>query len=161
MPFDFEAYDTKCQGFTPDELQREWQHYTRLISGAATSTAVSGIAIPFTLGISLIGVALAAPSIHNARKKRAIIKKHLNKHDMTHRTRFRDVAGSMALSGTIGVVTLGVGSSGAEVVSAVIENEVAAKVVSHAALDGAGLVVEHAHTDHVKEKNAHKAFQDA
>src|SRR5690554_593637 len=64
MPFDFEAYDAKCRGLTPEELQREWQHYTRLISGASTSTAVSGLAIPLTLGVSVIGVGMAAPAIH-------------------------------------------------------------------------------------------------
>lgn len=61
MPFDFEAYDKKCAGLTAEELQKEWNHYTRLISGGATSTAISGLAIPFTAGISTIGVALAAP----------------------------------------------------------------------------------------------------
>ncbi|KAH7116551.1 hypothetical protein B0J13DRAFT_599993 [Dactylonectria estremocensis] len=170
MPFDFKKYDEKCNGLTPEELQREWQHYTRLISGAATSTAVSGIAVPFTLGVSTIGVAMAAPAIHNARKKREIIEKHLNKHAATHVTRKRDVLGSMAFSGTIGVVTLGVGTMGAEAVastgaehgiSAIVNNETAIKVVTHAALDGAGMAVEHAHTSHLKKKDAFKAFKKA
>ncbi|KPM36964.1 hypothetical protein AK830_g9586 [Neonectria ditissima] len=52
MPFDFKAYDQKCNALTAEELQREWEHYTRLISGAATSTAISGIAVPFTRGDS-------------------------------------------------------------------------------------------------------------
>ncbi|KAF6813257.1 hypothetical protein CPLU01_14700 [Colletotrichum plurivorum] len=170
MPFDFKAYDAKCNGLTPEELQREWEHYTRLISGASTSTAVSGMAIPFTLGVSTIGVAMAAPAIHNARKKRDIIEKHLQKHGMTHVTRKRDVLGSMAVSGTIGVVTLGVGTMGADAVAtagaehgiaAVVENETAIKVVTHAALDGVGMGIEHAHTSHLKKKDAHKAFQKA
>ncbi|KAM0550284.1 hypothetical protein ACHAPJ_008954 [Fusarium lateritium] len=170
MPFDFKAYDQKCQGLTLEELQREWEHYTRLISGAATSTAVSGVAIPLTLGISTIGVAMAAPAIHNARKKREIIERHLNRLNATHHTRKRDVLGSMAVSGTIGVVTLGVGSMGTEAIAtagaehgiqAVIANETAIKIVSHAALDGAGMAVEHAHTGHLKKKDARKAFQKA
>ncbi|KAF6812098.1 hypothetical protein CMUS01_13140 [Colletotrichum musicola] len=170
MPFDFKAYDAKCNGLTPEELQREWEHYTRLISGASTSTAVSGMAIPFTLGVSTIGVAMAAPAIHNARKKRDIIEKHLQKHGMTHVTRKRDVLGSMAVSGTIGIVTLGVGTMGADAVAtagaehgiaAVVENETAIKVVTHAALDGVGMGIEHAHTSHLKKKDAHKAFQKA
>ncbi|KAF4949917.1 hypothetical protein FSARC_13338 [Fusarium sarcochroum] len=169
MPFDFKAYDQKCQGLTLEELQREWEHYTRLISGAATSTAVSGVAIPLTLGISTIGVAMAAPAIHNARKKREIIERHLNRLNATHHTRKRDVLGSVAVSGTIGVVTLGVGSMGTEAIAtagaehgihAVIANETAIKLVSHAALDGAGMAVEHAHTGHLK-KDARKAFQKA
>ena len=170
MPFDFKAYDAKCNGLTPEELQREWEHYTRLISGASTSTAVSGLAVPFTMGVSTIGVALAAPAIHNARKKREIIEKHLQKHNATHVTRKRDVLGSMAVSGTIGVVTLGVGTMGADAVatagaehgiSAVVENELAIKVVTHAALDGVGMGIEHAHTNHLKKKDAVKAFQAA
>ncbi|KAM0209005.1 hypothetical protein ACHAQI_006701 [Fusarium lateritium] len=170
MPFDFKAYDKKCQGLTLEELQREWEHYTRLISGAATSTAVSGVAIPLTLGISTIGVAMAAPAIHNARKKREIIERHLNRLNATHHTRKRDVLGSMAVSGTIGVVTLGVGSMGADAVAtagaehgiqAIVANETAIKIVSHAAFDGAGMAVEHAHTSHLKKKDAHKAFQKA
>src|SRR6478735_4598733 len=170
MPFDFKAYDQKCQGLTLEELQREWEHYTRLISGAATSTAVSGCAIPLTLGVSTIGVAMAAPAIHNARKKREIIERHLNRLNATHKTRKRDVLGSMAVSGTIGVVTLGVGTMGAEAVAtagaehgiqSIVANETAIKLVSHAALDGAGMMVEHKHTDHLKKKDARKAFQKA
>ncbi|RYP53484.1 hypothetical protein DL768_001521 [Monosporascus sp. mg162] len=170
MPFDFKAYDAKCNGLTPEELQREWEHYTRLISGASTSTAVSGIAVPFTLGVSTIGVAMAAPAIHNARKKREIIEKHLQKHGRTHVTRKRDVVGSMAVSGTIGIVTLGVGTAGADAVatagaehgiSAIVENDTAIKIVTHAALDGVGMGIEHAHTSRLKKKDAVKAFQAA
>ncbi|RYP07795.1 hypothetical protein DL764_002300 [Monosporascus ibericus] len=170
MPFDFKAYDAKCNGLTPEELQREWEHYTRLISGASTSTAVSGLAVPFTMGVSTIGVAMAAPAIHNARKKRDIIEKHLQKHGTTHVTRKRDVVGSMAVSGTIGIVTLGVGTAGADAVatagaehgiSAVVENETAIKIVTHAALDGVGMGIEHAHTSHLKKKDAVNAFQAA
>ncbi|KAF9872990.1 hypothetical protein CkaCkLH20_09500 [Colletotrichum karsti] len=170
MPFDFKAYDAKCNGLTPEELQREWEHYTRLIAGASTSTAVSGIAVPFTLGVSTIGVAMAAPAIHNARKKRDIIEKHLNKHGATHVTRKRDVLGSMAVSGTIGVVTLGVGTTGADAIatagaehgiSAVVENETAIKVIAHAAMDGVGMGIEHAHTSRLKKKDAFKAFRKA
>lgn len=43
MPFDFKKYDAKCAAMNAAELQREWEHYTRLISGSATSTAVSGL----------------------------------------------------------------------------------------------------------------------
>ncbi|RYP60448.1 hypothetical protein DL769_008109 [Monosporascus sp. CRB-8-3] len=170
MPFDFKAYDAKCNGLTPEELQREWEHYTRLISGASTSTAVSGTAVPFTMGVSTIGVAMAAPVIHNARRKREIIEKHLQKQGRTHVTRKRDVVGSMAVSGTIGLVTLGVGTAGADAVatagaehgiSAVVENETAIKIVTHAALDGVGMGIEHAHTSHLKKKDAVKAFQAA
>src|ERR1700712_430776 len=144
MPFDFKKYDAKCESMNVDELHLEWQHYTRLIAGASTSTAVSGIAVPFTLGVSTIGVAVAAPAIHNARKKRAIIEKHLQKLGTTHNTRKRDVIGPMAVSGTIGVVTLGVGAVGADVIGQagaehgigmIVENELAVKATTHLALD--------------------------
>ncbi|VUC27421.1 unnamed protein product [Clonostachys rosea] len=170
MPFDFKKYDEKCRGLTAEELQREWQHYTRLITGAATSTTVSGLAIPLTAGVSTIGVALAAPAIHNARKKRDIIERHLNRLDTTHQTRKRDVLGGVAVSGTIGVVTLGVGTLGADAIaahgaehgiSAIVENETAIKIVSHAALDGVGLGIEHAHTNHLRKRDARKAFEKA
>uniref|UniRef100_A0A8H7KAC4 Uncharacterized protein n=1 Tax=Bionectria ochroleuca TaxID=29856 RepID=A0A8H7KAC4_BIOOC len=170
MPFDFKKYDQKCAALTAEELQREWQHYTRLITGAATSTTVSGLAIPLTAGVSTIGVALAAPAIHNARKKRDIIERHLNRHNTTHQTRKRDVLGGVAVSGTIGVVTLGVGTLGADAIaaqgaehgiSAIVENETAIKVVSHVALDGVGLGIEHAHTNHLKKRDARKAFEAA
>ncbi|KAI6778453.1 uncharacterized protein J7T54_005359 [Emericellopsis cladophorae] len=170
MPFDFQKYDEKCRGLTPEELQREWQHYTRLITGAATSTTVSGLAVPLTAGVSTIGVALAAPAIHNARKKREIIERHLTRHSASHVTRKRDVFSGVAISGTIGVMTLGVASIGADTIaaqgaehgiSAIVENDTAIKVVTHAALDGAGLAVEHAHTNHVRRKEARKAFQAA
>ncbi|KAK4458644.1 hypothetical protein QBC42DRAFT_151962, partial [Cladorrhinum samala] len=170
MPFDFKKYDEKCAAMTAEELQREWQHYTRLITGAATSTSVSGLALPLTCGISIIGVGMAAPAIHNARKKREIIERHLNRHGATHNTRKRDVLSGVAVSGTIGVVTLGVGSVGADAIatagaehgiSAIVANETAIKVVTHAALDGAGMGVEHLHTHHMKERDAHKAFAAA
>ncbi len=170
MPFDFQKYDQKCQGMDQEELQKEWQHYTRLISGASTSTAVSGLALPLTAGISAIGVGLAAPAIHNARKKRDIIERHLNRLGTTHNTRKRDVFSGVAVSGTIGVVTMGVGAVGADAVAtagaehgiaAIVEHELAIKIVSHAALDGAGMGLEHMYTHHVKAKEANKAFQKA
>ncbi|KAI1638225.1 hypothetical protein F4809DRAFT_600864 [Biscogniauxia mediterranea] len=72
MPFDFKKYDEKCAGLTAEQLQLEWNRYTRLITSASTSTAVSGAAVPATFGVSAVGVALAAPALHNARKKRTI-----------------------------------------------------------------------------------------
>lgn len=170
MPFDFKKYNEKCNGLTAEELQREWQHYTRLITGAATSTTVSGLALPLTAGVSSIGIALAAPAIHNARKKREIVEMHLNRQNLTHVTRKRDVLGGVAVSGTIGVVTLGIGTLGADAIaaqgaehgiSAIVENDTAIKIVTHAALDGVGLGVEHAHTSHVRKREARKAFQAA
>jgi hypothetical protein len=166
MPFDFEKYDQKCHGMDQEKLQREWQHYTRVISGASTSTAVSGLALPLTAGISIIGIGLAAPAIHNARKKREIIERHLNRLGTRHHTRKSDVMLGIAVSGTMGVTTLGVGAVGADAIatagieagiSAIIGNEIAVKAVTHTALDGAGMGIEHIHTEHVKERGERKA----
>lgn len=166
MPFDYKKYDKKCEEMTPDELQLQWNHYTRLITGAATSTTVSGLAVPLTGGLSAIGVAISAPMIHNARKKREIIDKHLSKHNEAHVTRKRDVLGAMTVSGTIGVVTLGVGSFGADAIvaegtqhgiEAIIGNETAVKAATHVVGDGVALAIEHEHTEHLKDKAANKA----
>ncbi|KAJ6256260.1 hypothetical protein Dda_9096 [Drechslerella dactyloides] len=168
MPFDFKKYDEKCAAMSPEELQLQWEHYTRLISGAATSTAVSGVALPLTMGVSAVGVALAAPAIHNARKKREIIERHLNRHGTTHVTRKRDVLTSVAISGTIGVVTMGASSIAADAVTnhaaeygiqQVLENELAVKVGTHVAFDAAAMAGEHAHTSHKRKKEALRAQQ--
>ncbi|QDS72875.1 hypothetical protein FKW77_007498 [Venturia effusa] len=165
MPFDFKKYDAKCNAMDVDQLHLEWQHYTRLIAGASTSTAVSGLAVPFTFGVSTIGVAVAAPAIHNARKKREIIEKHLQKLGTTHDTRKRDVLGPMAVSSTIGVVTLGVGAVGADVigqagvehgVNMIVENELAVKATTHLALDAAVVGAEHHHAENKKAEEAYK-----
>ncbi|KXX76075.1 hypothetical protein MMYC01_208258 [Madurella mycetomatis] len=168
MPFDFKAYDAKCASMDPNELQREWEHYTRLISGASTSTAVSGLAIPFTLGVSAVGVGMAAPAIHNARKKREIIEKHLRTHGLTPTTRKRDVLSSMAISGTVSAVTFGVGAAGTDAlatvgaehaISAIVENQIAIDVISDIALGGAGMAVEDAYTSHEAQMDAEEAFK--
>ncbi|KAK0715389.1 hypothetical protein B0H67DRAFT_645150 [Lasiosphaeris hirsuta] len=86
--------------------------------GASTSTAISGLLIPFTGGTSVVGIGVTAPTIHNARKKRKIIEKHLNKHGTTHDTRKRDVIKGMAISSTVRVVTLGMVHVGGEAIAA-------------------------------------------
>jgi len=107
MPFNYAEYQAKTSEMSTDQLQKEWENYTRQIAGGATSTATSVLFSPLTAGISLMGLGLSAPRIHNARKKREIIEKGLQERGSTHNTRSRDVAGSMALSGAISVATLG------------------------------------------------------
>lgn len=167
MPFDFKKFDAKCANMSIDELQREWQHYTRLISGSATSTAVSGAAIPFTLGVSAIGVGLAAPAIHNARKKREIIERHLQRLGTTHHTRKRDVLTPMAISGTVGLVTLGVASGGAgAITNAAIEhgitsiaaNEIAVEATIHLAVGGVAMAGEEHHMRRTRLAEAHNTL---
>ncbi|KAK5087197.1 hypothetical protein LTR05_004368 [Lithohypha guttulata] len=167
MPFDFVKYDAKCAAMSAEELQREWEHYTRLISGSATSTAVSGLAMPFTLGVSSIGVGLASMSIHNARKKREIIDRHLGQRGALHNTRKRDVFAPICVSGTVGIVTLGVGAFAADAITTqatehafttIAENELAVKVTTHLALDAAVMAGEE---EHMKNKKTQEAAKTA
>lgn len=165
MPFDFAEYDYKCSQMSPEQLQREWNHYTRLITGSATSTALSGLALLPTLGVSMIGIAIGSSGIHNARKKRDIIDRHLARYGQEHKTRMRDVAGSMVFSGTVGVVTLGVGMGGAETVLAegiqhgllTAADETVVKVGTHAVADGVALSLEHKHHEHIRAKEEKRA----
>lgn len=117
MPFDFDTYQSKCENLTPEQLHREWENYTRQISGGATSTATAVLFSPLTAGISLVGLGLSAPRIHNARKKRAIIEAKLQSHGQTHNTRKRDVIAPMAISGAIGGLTLGLAGPGADLIA--------------------------------------------
>ncbi len=103
------------------------------------------------MGVSLIGLGLSTPRIHNARKKREIIEKHLQALGSTHHTRKRDVFGPMALSGGIGLLTLGIAPPGAgsivEIgttngICAIVANPGAVKAVVHVAVDGVGAGME-------------------
>ncbi len=151
MPFNYKEFSAKCDKMTVEELQNQWNVYTRHISGGATSTAMSVGAAPFTLGASLLGLGLATPRIHNARKKRTIIEAHLQALGTTHDTRKRDVIGSMALSGTIGGLTLGLAPPGADAVgsmgadhafAAIACNPHMVEAVTHGVFDGVGFVAE-------------------
>lgn len=117
MPFDYEEYQKKCNTLTTEQLHKEWENYTRQISGGATSTATSVLFSPLTGGISLVGLGLSAPRIHNARKKREIIEAGLQARGTTHNTRKRDVIAPMAVAGTLGGLTLGLAGPGADMIA--------------------------------------------
>jgi hypothetical protein len=112
MPFDYDTYQKKVDGMSTEQLHREWENYTRQISGGATSTAASIALSPFTGGISLVGLGLSTPRIHNARKKREIIEAGLKTHGTTHHTRKRDVLVPMAAATTITGLTMGIAPAG-------------------------------------------------
>ncbi|KAH7382876.1 hypothetical protein BKA64DRAFT_171953 [Cadophora sp. MPI-SDFR-AT-0126] len=152
MPFDFDTYQSKCENLTPEQLHREWENYTRQISGGATSTATAVLFSPLTAGISLVGLGLSAPRIHNARKKRAIIEAKLQAHGQTHNTRKRDVIAPMAISGTIGGLTLGLAGPGADLIAGEAVGKGAEYAAAHVALDATGAVIEHKHDEHSKHK---------
>lgn len=119
MPFDYEAYSQKCSTMTAPQLQLEWENYTRQLAGGATSTGLAVAFSPITAGVSLVGLGVSAPRVHNARKKRDIIQKYLIAQGATHNTRKRDVALPAAISGTIGGVTLGLAGPGADLLGGV------------------------------------------
>ncbi|KAK6354149.1 hypothetical protein TWF730_008565 [Orbilia blumenaviensis] len=161
----FEEYDAKCAEMTIEQLQLEWEHYTRVAYGSGTSTAVAGLAIPFTLGVSILGMIFSAPINHNARKKREIIETHFKSRGETPVTRKRDTVLPVVISGTVGVVGIGVSAVGAEAilangveygVQAAAEEKIAAKVVSHVAVDAVAVSGEHAHARHKRAKQAEK-----
>ena len=165
MPFNYQEFSAKCDKMTIEELNHEWNVYTRHISGGATSTAMSVTFAPITAGASLLGLGLSGPRIHNARKKRAIIEAHLQALGTTHDTRKRDVLGSMALSGTIGGLTLGLAPSADGVATMGAQHAIETFVVNpdlvatgaHAALDGIGAGAEQVmekEKDHIKKKMA-------
>ena len=141
-------------------LHREWENYTRQISGGATSTAASVLFSPFTAGVSLVGLGLSGPRIHNARKKREIIEAGLKERGTTHHTRKRDVVAPMAIAGTLSGLTLGLAAPGADMIVGAAGGHVAGMAVSHAAVETAahiglettGAVAEHTHDKHEKKK---------
>lgn len=100
--FGFEQFDELCGTLDSHELQLKWQHYTRSMSAASTSTAVATLAIGPTGGVSAIGAMIAGPLLHNARKKRQIIERHMNSRGLKPETRNKDIYIPMAVSGTIG-----------------------------------------------------------
>jgi len=164
MPFDFEEYDAKCARMSTQELQLEWEHYTRLISSGAVATTVSSVVSIFTLGTSIGGIAFGSASIHNARKKRATIDKYLAQHNTKHHTRTRDVVWPAFVSGTIAVITVGMCSMGAEAliyeaaahdVVVIAESETATQVVIKTAGEGTVTACEH---KHMKDKKAQEAL---
>lgn len=152
MPFDYAEYQAKCNTLSTEQLQKEWENYTRQIAGGATSTATSVLFSPLTAGISLVGLGLSAPRIHNARKKREIIEKGLQQRGTTHSTRTRDVAGSMAVSGTIAVATLGLAGPLADAAAGEAVGKGVEYAIAHVALDGVGAGIEHLHDGHLKKK---------
>jgi hypothetical protein len=147
MPFDFEEYEKKCQTLTTEQLHKEWENYTRQIAGGATSTATSVLFSPFTAGVSLLGLGLSAPRIHNARKKRQIIEAGLKDRGTKHNTRKRDVIAPVAVAGTIGGLTLGLAGPGADMIAGEVVGHGVEYAAVHVALDSTGAVLEHTHDE--------------
>ena len=141
MPFDYDKYQERCNGMTTEQLQKEWENYTRQMSSGATSTATSILFMPFTGGFSAVGIGLSAPRIHNARKKREIIEAGLKARGTTHHTRTGDVLGPMAVSGIIGGLTLGLVPPGVDSAAGVAAGRGLEIAATNTALNATGAVV--------------------
>jgi hypothetical protein len=152
MPFDYDKYQEKCDGMTTEQLQKEWENYTRQISAGATSTATSILFIPLTAGLSVVGVGLSAPRIHNARKKREIIEAGLKARGTTHHTRTGDVLAPMAVSGIIGGLTLGLVPPGVDSVAGVAAGRGLEIAATNSALNATEAVV----MDNARKKSANE-----
>jgi hypothetical protein len=126
---------------TAEELQKEWENYTRQISAGATTTATSVLLMPLTGGISAVGLGLSAPRIHNARKKREIIEAGLKARGTTHHTRTGDVLAPMAVSGIISGLTLGLVPPGAGDLAAVATGRAVEIAATNTALNATEAVV--------------------
>lgn len=147
--FKFDEFDALCGELDGEQLQLKWQHYTRALSAASTSTAVATLAAGPTGGVSMIGAMIAGPLIHNARKKRQIIEHHMSIKGIEPETRNKDIYGPMGFSAVLGGATMGIGSVGAELLAV----DTVTKIASHAAIDAGVTAVEdkHSQREHAKE----------
>ena len=160
MPFDFTAYKQKCKSLSIEELQLEWNKYTREKSGGATATTISILFAPITAGVSLIALGLSSPQIHNARKKIEIINAELLSRKSKPRTFLRDIAGPVFLSWTIGMLSVGLADPVAQLLGAGFGEKGVEYVAAKTALHGAGALVEHKigeDVHHKAERNYLKA----
>ncbi|PBP20804.1 hypothetical protein BUE80_DR008495 [Diplocarpon rosae] len=155
MPFNFNTFQAKCEDLTPEELQREWNNYTRQFSSGATSAATAVAFAPLTAGVSLLGLGFSAPRVYNARRKRDIVEGELQAHGKTHTTRKRDVIAPAAISGAIGGLTLGFSAPAAQLVAGHAAGKGAEYIGTHVVLDAVGAGIEHQH-DKYATKKAHK-----
>ncbi|CAN8095497.1 unnamed protein product [Discula destructiva] len=154
--FKFDEFDALCADLDADQLQLKWQHYTRALSAASSSTAVATLAAGPTGGISMIGAMIAGPLMHNARKKREIIEKHMTALGVEPETRKKDIYGPALISGILGGATAGIGM-GAEALAV----DKATKIIGHVVGDVVLTKVEerHANREHAKEVREHAEGQ--
>jgi hypothetical protein len=161
MPFDYDKYQARCNGMSTEELQKEWENYTRQMSSGATSTATSILFMPLTGGISVVGVGLSAPRIHNARKKREIIEAGLKARGTTHHTRTADVLAPMAVSGIIGGLTLGLVPPGVDSAAGVAAGRGIEIAATNTALNaGEAILIDKARKKAASEANAQSQAQN-
>lgn len=152
MPFDYDTYQKKCNVMTKEQLQKEWENYTRQISAGATGTATSVLLMPYTGGLSAVGLGVSAPRIHNARKKREIIEASLQAQGATPHTRKRDVLAAVGVSGAVSGLTLGIVAPGADMAVGAAFHHSVEYAAAQAALGGSGAVLVHT-SDQLRNSN--------
>ncbi|POS84681.1 hypothetical protein EPUL_006479, partial [Erysiphe pulchra] len=162
MPFDFAAYKKKCDGFTTEELQVEWENYTRQLVGGATLTASSILLSPMTSGISLIGTVISVPQLANARKKRAIVGNKMYSYGVVPHTRKRDLLVPAGIALTTAGLTYGMTPIGAELLGGEPGVRGIEYIVTHATLDTMFAILDEAQNTfhHKRSKHKLKKMQD-
>lgn len=156
MPFDFATYRAKCGGLTAEELQVEWQNYTRQLSTGATTTATSVLLSPVTHGISLVGLGISVPQIHNARKKRAIIVDTMQLQGAEPHTRRRDIIFPSAISVATAALTLGFTPHFAVALGGEASAKGIEYLISHVALDVVWTILGESYAVYLKKRETRK-----
>ncbi|KHJ31500.1 hypothetical protein EV44_g2048 [Erysiphe necator] len=161
MPFDFAAYKAKCDALTTQELQLEWQNYTRQLTSGATLTTTSVMMSPLTSGISLVALGISVPQIHNARRKRAIIGNKLQSHGMGPHTRRRDIIIPAAITITTSGLTLGATPLGSELIGGEAGVKGIEYLATHVVLDTMWAILDEAQNSfhHRRSKRKLKRMQ--
>ncbi|SZF03691.1 unnamed protein product [Blumeria hordei] len=156
MPFDFATYRAKCGRLTAEELQVEWQNYTRQLSTGATTTATSVLLSPVTHGISLVGLGISVPQVHNARKKRAIIVDTMQLQGAEPHTRRRDIIFPSAISVATAALTLGFTPHFAVALGGEASAKGIEYLISHVALDVVWTILGESYAVYLKKRETRK-----
>nr|KAK5434799.1 hypothetical protein LTR18_010295 [Exophiala xenobiotica] len=98
MPFHFTKYERKVAKMNNNELRESKEHYNRSAYGGGAGYVASAILLPFTLGISSIGLVSSGAVSLNASKKVYIINEEMRSRGAYAPTRKRDVAVGIATS---------------------------------------------------------------
>lgn len=92
MPFNREEYARWCAQASNEQLQEDYNKYTRQVATGASATGIGLALSVFTLGVSLLGSAGGSAMAANAGIKRDIIKTELTSRDRVTLTRGSDIA---------------------------------------------------------------------
>jgi hypothetical protein len=97
MPFDYDAYRRKIRRMSYEDLVNQKKHYNRTIASGITGELGSIVMIPFSLGLSSVGVLASGAAAVNGAYKVNLIDRELASRGQSCATRKRDVLGGMAI----------------------------------------------------------------